>query len=68
MGLIRSSFALIENFDGALGKFQKNEQGFAYNDTLFALLSWQCRRRYEDYKQPIFELELTTSSNSSMGS
>ena len=33
MGLIRSYFALFENFDGALGKFQKNEQGFAYNDT-----------------------------------
>ena len=32
VGLIRSYFALFENFDGALGKFQKNEQGFAYND------------------------------------
>jgi hypothetical protein len=32
VGLIRSYFALFENFDGALGKFQKNEQGFAIND------------------------------------
>jgi len=35
VGLIRSYFALFENFDGALGKFQKNEQGFAYNDTWY---------------------------------
>jgi len=32
--LIRSYFALFENFDEALGKFQKNEQGFAYNDRM----------------------------------
>jgi len=44
VGLIRSYFALFENFDGALGKFQKNEQGFAYNDTLSTVLY---RREYE---------------------
>ncbi len=37
MGLIRSYFALFENFDGALGKFKKNGTGFAYNDTLAAV-------------------------------
>jgi hypothetical protein len=34
VGLIRSYFALFENFDGALGKFKKNGTGFAYNDTV----------------------------------
>ncbi len=39
MRLIRSYFALFENFDETLDKFQKNEQGFAINNTTYEALS-----------------------------
>jgi len=52
VGLIRSYFALFENFDGALGKFQKNEQGFAYNDIFFLPTSFMAKQPPCQTKEP----------------